>query len=734
MANKKILTVLGVLLAMGLTACGGKTNPSGGSGGGGGASTSKHTHSWGDWSETKAATCTEQGEKQRTCSGCNEVDIQKTNALGHDYKDGEEYIQEGVKYLECSRCFKGVLEWDAKNYDKDNTVVDTSTTNGVKFTSQPTIANDTNDGIVERSYVTYKIQAAKAVAHAGLDFELTPSSHNVAIFETIDNDEKPGKDINEAGEIITSTHRYALYVNNQRVQLGKGPDASAEKAWYTWPVDFALNAGENTIRLVCMGGYRGVMHNFRLTNIPHYEHQGDYQVKVGQEAAGTDYIATETYACTQNCGKTAIRWSALDYDQTKTAARSGEGKGPESRDSGKAIRFSDEVQYKAVQEGDVWNPVETVKGCHIVYNVKTPELKNVGLALYSTARNDVGTVFDKFEGDTAKGYERIDGELKRPDSRYGLKIDGQVYLLEADGQGWKGTAWYDMPIRIPELSAGVHEFEIYNFGGYRVDMYNFQLTSCPAVQGSTFELDNAEWKSDDNGHWKELEAYAGVKFVYAEHKFVADTAKTDVPADCDTAGKHYVKCSVCGKEAEQAIPALGHKWVYGEVTVTGSKGTQEIECSVCHEKSTVTGGVYASFTFNDATQADGATLDSGKFRASSTYKLRVFNVPEAGVYTITLPMKGSSGNGGKVMNPADGQNKGQGFSLAANDAAGVFYGNGKTYEQFLGTDQTVWVDVLFGEVTLAKGANVITITTDSGGYRLSLNATSNITLAPKAAA
>ena len=86
MANKKILTELGVLLAMGLTACGGKTNPSGGSGGGGGASTSKHTHSWGDWSETKAATCTEKGEKQRTCSGCNEVDIQKTNALGHDYK------------------------------------------------------------------------------------------------------------------------------------------------------------------------------------------------------------------------------------------------------------------------------------------------------------------------------------------------------------------------------------------------------------------------------------------------------------------------------------------------------------------------------------------------------------------------------------------------------------------------------------------------------------------------
>ena len=694
MANKKILTVLGVLLAMGLTACGGKTNPSGGSGGGGGASTSKHTHSWGDWSETKAATCTEQGEKQRTCSECNEVDIQKTDALGHDFKDGDEYIQEGVKYLECSRCFKGILEWDAKNYDKANTVVDTSTTNGVKFTSQPTIANDTNDGIVERSYVTYKIQAARAVAHAGLDFEVTPSSYGVSIFEAVENDEKPGKDLDDEGNIINSTHRYALYVNNQRVKLGQDSTASSEKAWYTWPVDFALNAGENTIRIVCMGGYRGVMHNFRLTNIPHYEHKADYAAKISQEAAGEGYIATETYACTTNCGKTAIRWSAVDYDQTKTAARSGEGKGPESRDSGKAIRFSDEVQYKAVQEGDVWNPVETVKGCHIVYNVKTPELKNVGLAVYSTARttdNPIPPVFDKVEGDTAKGYEMIDGELKRPDSRYGLKIDGQVYLLEADGQKFNGTTWYDMPIRIPELSAGIHEFEIYNFGGYRVDMYNFQLTSCPAVPGSTFDLDNAEWKSDNNGHWKEVATQEGVKFLYAEHK-----------------------------------------WVIGEVTVDSgdpTKATQAITCSICGKASTITGGVCGTFKWSVALQAGSASLASdGKVNAGD-YNLLVFNVPAAGTYVVTLPMQGSNNNGAKVLG-----SDGQGFAISANGVDGTFLGQGKTYAEFFGENQTTWVDVAFGEVQLVAGRNEIKVKALNTNYRTKINAAGNVTVAAKPAA
>ncbi len=733
MKNKKILTVLGVLLAMGLTACGGKTNPSGGSGGGGGASTSKHTHSWGDWSEVKAATCTEAGSKERVCE-CGEKDTQPIPALGHDFKDGDEYIQDGVKYQECSRCFKGILEWDAKNYVKDETVVDTSVTNGVKFTSTVTKANSTNDGIIEGSYIVYKIQAARAVAHAGLSFELEPSSHNVAIFEAVENDQKPGKDIDAEGKIIDATHRYALYVNDERVQLGKGPDASTAKAWYDWPVDFALKKGENKIKLVCMGGYRGTMFNFRLTNIPHYEHKADYAVKVGQEAAGTDYIATETYACASNCGKTAIRWSAVDYDQTKTTARSGEGKGPESRAEGQAIRFSDEVQYKAAQDATTqeWVPDQTKKGCHIVYNVKTPELKNVGLALLSAARNDVQTVFDKVEGDTAKGYEMIDGELKRPDSRYGLKVDGQVLLLEADGQGWNGKTWYDMPVRIPELSAGVHEFEIYNFGGYRAEMYGFQLTSCPAVQGSTFELDAAEWKSDDNGHWKELAAYEGVKFVYAEHKWVDDSSKTDVPAECEKAGKHYVKCSVCGKEAEQAIPALEHKWVYGDVTVDSTdptKATQTITCSVCHKESTVTGGVYGTFKWSVALQPGSASLDNDGKVNKGDYNLLVFNAPAAGTYTITLNMQGSNNNGAKVMG-TDGQN----FAVSANGVKGTFYGTGKSYAEFFGENQTTWVDVSFGEVELVAGRNEIKITALTGYNRTRINASGNVTVAAKPAA
>ena len=733
MKKTKILTVLSVLLAMGITACGANSSESGKpseekpvsqpsdnpTSKDDTPSESQHKHSYGEWNQTKAPTCTEEGEKERVCE-CGDKQTEKIPALGHTFAEGaEEYIQDGVKYLECSVCkAAAALEWAAKDYVAEESVMEATASDGsVRFTSNPTAANSTNDGIVEKSYAVYKIQLHKAVEHAGLDFDIQPSSYNVAIFDTVENDQKPGKDLVN-GEIVTSAHRYALYVNGERVELGEDPGASADRGWFSWPVDFALKKGENTIKIVCMGGYRAKMYNFRLSNIPVYEHAHEYGAKVAENAAGEGFIASETMACTLNCGKTAIKWSALDYDTTKTAERSDADKGPESRDSGKAIRFSSQVSGSGTDHVN--------KGTHIVFNVKTPAAENVGLAMYSTSRNDVATAFDKFESDSAAGYEQINGEWVRPASRYGVKVDGQLHMLEANGEGWHGTGWYQFPVVIPSLTAGIHEIEVFNYGGYRVDMYNFMLTGFPAVEGSVFNL-GEEWKSDDNGHWKEVAGQDGVKFVYKEHILVPDTAKTDVAATCTEKGKAFLKCSVCGKEVEKEIPALGHKWVAGEVTVEGTKGTQETECSVCHEKSSVTGAVFGAFKWADALQADSASLDGAKFKASSTYNLRIFNVPAAGTYTLTLPMKGSSGNESKTLNGS-----GQGFNISANGTAGTFYGNGKTYAEFFGEDQTAWVNVLFGEVALVEGTNLITITTTSGGYRVSLNVDSNLTIAAKA--
>lgn len=84
-------------------------------------------HVYGEWKESKPATCTEDGEKTRKCTheGCNEVETTKIPALGHDFDDWEvkksaTCIEAGEKIHECKRegCVKTeTLPIDALGHD-----------------------------------------------------------------------------------------------------------------------------------------------------------------------------------------------------------------------------------------------------------------------------------------------------------------------------------------------------------------------------------------------------------------------------------------------------------------------------------------------------------------------------------------------------------------------------------------------------------------------------------------
>ena len=221
-------------------------------------------------------------------------------------------------------------------------------------------------------------------------------------------------------------------------------------------------------------------------------------------------IKEEMYKCV-GCGENAIVWSALDYDVTKTEARS--TKKPESRDSGKAIRFDSTVNYSGKDTSK--------KGCHIVYNVYLPEAgQNIGLAVKSSRRTDIATIFDMSEGDTAKGYEYVpqaegDPVLERPASRYGIKLDGQVLFVPKDesGQVWKdGNNWYQFPIVFESLTAGLHEIEIYNLGGYRAEFYNFALTGFGAhVHKDNYKVTDRKLNGDGKAVSIGVDSFTGKK-------------------------------------------------------------------------------------------------------------------------------------------------------------------------------------------------------------------------------
>ena len=73
------------------------------------STSSPHVHAWSDWNTTKSATCTEDGTRTRTCSGCGQSETETINALGHDWNEGvittpATESTPGVRTFTCKRC------------------------------------------------------------------------------------------------------------------------------------------------------------------------------------------------------------------------------------------------------------------------------------------------------------------------------------------------------------------------------------------------------------------------------------------------------------------------------------------------------------------------------------------------------------------------------------------------------------------------------------------------------
>ena len=223
-------------------------------------------------------------------------------------------------------------------------------------------------------------------------------------------------------------------------------------------------------------------------------------------------VAEDMYKC-KDCDKYAVAWSSLDYDVTKTTERS--TKKPESRASGKAIRFDSTANY---QDGDT-----TKKGCHIVYNVYLPEaVENANLMIRMASRNDTNDIFARYEDDQAKGYEYVpqasgDPKLERPATRYGLKLDGNVYVFPEDNtnQSWKSDiGWYQFPGTLPALTAGLHEVELYNLGGFRTEMYNLAIVGFgPHEHVENFKQVAAKTNDDGKGVYLGEDKFTGNKAI-----------------------------------------------------------------------------------------------------------------------------------------------------------------------------------------------------------------------------
>ena len=132
-----------------------------------------------------------------------------------------------------------------------------------------------------------------------------------------------------------------------------------------------------------------------------------------------------------------------------------------------------------------------------------------------------------------------------------------------------------------QLKNGVNEFKY-----TRKASYNLALTHIVIiVKDSDHEHaagDNAAWLKDEQHHWHVC-GHEGCNEIIdeANHKWIDDDSKTDVPSTETVAGKHYVKCEICGQTGEQPLPLAGHTW--GEAQ-TAINDAVPHECTGCHAK------------------------------------------------------------------------------------------------------------------------------------------------------
>ena len=716
MKKTKILTVLGVLLAMGITACGGnKPAPSSeevqpgtsevqpgtseaqpgtseaqpgtseaqpGTSEVGPASSQEqpasseeqpsseaHVHSFGTYTQTKAPTCTEAGSEEAVCA-CGEKDVRAIPALGHDYS-GEGAVkvdhleEEGVVPVDvykCARCNSTSIRWDALKYDASSNDVE-SKSGGIRFGKIENVNGTAGKG----THIIYKFNSYEANAKAGLAFDITPSSNGVDLFNSIfkadgtPNDNSAGYVYNENNELVPAQKRYALYVNDVQVEIGEnnygGPKA---RGWYNWPVEFPVQKGENKIEIVGFGGYRAVFYNFAVTGLGAHEHEANY-VPIDSRLNSDD--------------KTVFL-------------------GQDSFLNNKAIEIAFKDFSDAPANPSGTNPWYMAKGSFATWKVSVDKAIE-GAKLYFSLECSSDTHLERHLFNEAKWNE------EHPDAP--VALPGQSPDTTSE-DAWRYS-----------IFVGNQEYPILNNGTMAESGVKAKNTQTYVYFGDiNLAAGENVIKLSQNNIGYRMKFNQNVRIVFntdavidGTHAHMFTELVSETPATCEHEGSKVMKC-VCGETETVTTPKAPHTWVEGTAVQNGdSKDVIPMECSVCHAHA-------AKISVND--YSAGAQFDSDndkvadairpKQNTAISYKI---TAPVAGNYKIIFGMKCNK-NGGTAMSS-------RGFKVSVGGVEQTVVDFGTATADSMGLNATTVVDVTL-VASAAMTAEETTIAITCAGYRL----------------
>ena len=254
---------------------------------------------------------------------------------------------------------------------------------------------------------------------------------------------------------------------------------------------------------------------------------------------------------------------------------------------------------------------------------------------------------------------------------------------------------------------------------------------------------------DDISHWQKA-ANDEFKYNRGDHQWAADPDATDTESTCTVQGEKHYKCSVCGATKIEKLELAAHTWVSdpdAAATDTTSTCTQHgvahMKCSVCGKKENqeLPLGAHSFTEGTPANNSDGFAVTPitcsacNKVGAKMSIKSFTGNTKSDATYkhangtTVTYKIIVSKAGNYKLEIGAyvkDNRTK----TLAATpytvkvgegDAAVDVPVSSGSYEELgIGGGSSVNIKqfVLCPTIALAAGENVISIAQGSGGYRL----------------
>lgn len=209
--------------------------------------------------------------------------------------------------------------------------------------------------------------------------------------------------------------------------------------------------------------------------------------------------------------------------------------------------------------------------------------------------NSSCTYFSQTKGAKYGNFEvKVNDSIVYIGDKRGVSYGDMLGTSSAEGEASIGSGYSEVKdclIGEAFLKNGANTASFERVDSYNLAVSHFVFIGKPAAKAHVNPAADAAFAGQDaDSHWQQAEGDA-FKFNRGEHRWVADADETDTESTCTVKGVKHYKCEVCGMKKAEELELKAHTWVSDEdlastdtVSTCTEHGIAHVKCSVCGAK------------------------------------------------------------------------------------------------------------------------------------------------------